>query len=50
VSDPGAAPPPPEDPDAPPPVLGSWRNAYALVIGELLVLIALFALWTRWAS
>jgi hypothetical protein len=29
--------------DAPPPVLGAWRNLYALVIGVLIVLIA--AMW-----
>ena len=34
----------------PPPVLRSWRNVYALVVGVLAVLIALFYALTRWAS
>jgi hypothetical protein len=34
----------------PPPVLSSWRNVYALVLGALAVLIALFYALTRWAS
>ena len=38
------------DPEAPPPVLGSWRNVYALVVSVLAVLIALFYALTRWAS
>lgn len=33
-----------------PPVLGSWRNVYALVLAVLAVLIALFYALTRWAS
>lgn len=43
----GQPPPPAEAPhadrspdDQPPPVLGSWRALYALVIGELLLVIA----------
>jgi hypothetical protein len=39
-----------EEPLDPPPVLGSWRNVYALVVGVLAVLIALFYALTRWAS
>jgi hypothetical protein len=39
-----------DEPDAPPPVLGSWRNVYALVALELAILIALFYALTRWAS
>ena len=39
-----------DDPLAPPPLLGSWRNAYALVVAVLAVLIALFYSLTRWAS
>lgn len=39
-----------DDPLEPPPLLGSWRNVYALVIGVLAVLIALFYALTRWAS
>ena len=34
----------------PPPVLGSWRNLYYFVIGELVFLILLFWLLGRWAS
>jgi hypothetical protein len=33
--------------DDKPPVLGSWRNIYALVIGTLVVIIVLGALVTR---
>jgi len=39
-----ARPPAPAEPDPapdePPPILGSWRALYALVIGELLLVIA----------
>ena len=34
----------------PPPLLGSWRNVYALVVVVLAALIALFYALTRWAS
>jgi hypothetical protein len=34
----------------PPPVLGSWRNVYLLVVGELAGLVVLFWALTRWAS
>ena len=40
----------PEDEPEPPPVLGSWRNVYALILSVLAVLIALFYALTRWAS
>lgn len=33
-----------------PPVLGSWRNVYALVVAVLATLIVLFYALTRWAS
>lgn len=36
------------DPEEPPPLLGSWRNLYAVVIANLVVMIALFWLIT-WA-
>ncbi|HWV39866.1 MAG TPA: hypothetical protein VN033_15460 [Vulgatibacter sp.] len=36
--------------DAPPPFLGTWRNVYALVIGELAATAILFWALTRWAS
>jgi hypothetical protein len=39
-----------DEPEAAPPILGSWRNVYALVLGVLGVLIVLFAALTRWAS
>jgi len=35
---------------APPPLLGSWRNLYILLAGELAVLVVLFYALTRWAS
>ena len=31
----------------PPPILGTWRRLYAVVIGWLLVLIAAFYLFAR---
>lgn len=34
----------------PPPFLGSWRNVYLFLVGEFLVLTALFWALTRWAS
>lgn len=40
----------PRQADAPPPLLGSWRTIYLLVIGELVVLVGLFAALTWWAS
>ena len=36
--------------EQPPPVLGSWRTLSRLVIGELALLVALFALLREWAS
>ena len=39
-----------DDRPEPPPLLGSWRNVYALVVVVLVVLIALFYALTRWAS
>ena len=36
--------------DQPPPLLGTWKNVYLLVLGELALLVALFAAITRWAS
>ena len=39
-----------EQPEEPPPLLGSWRRLYALVLIELLLtVLALYAL-ARWAS
>jgi hypothetical protein len=34
----------------PPPLLGSWRAIYAVVIGELAALVAVFYAITWWAS
>ena len=46
-----AAPRPASDdrggPDEPPPILGSWRRLYALVVLELLVIIAALYWLTR---
>ncbi len=39
-----------DDPEEPPPLLGSWRNVYALIVVVLAVLIALFYALTRWAT
>ncbi len=30
---------PPAPPDEPPPILGSWRTLYAIVLGELILVI-----------
>ena len=38
------------DPETPPPLLGSWRNIYLFVLGELGLLVVLFYALTRWAS
>ena len=42
--------PEPDEPLEPPPLLGSWRNVYVLIVGALAFLIALFYALTRWAS
>jgi len=42
--------PEPDDVDAPPPVLGTWRRLYALLVVELAVLVAAFVALGRWAS
>jgi hypothetical protein len=39
-----------DDPEAAPPVLGTWRRVYALILSVLAILIALFYALTRWAS
>jgi hypothetical protein len=39
-----------DEPEAPPPLMGSWRNVYALIVINLAALIALFYALTRWAS
>jgi hypothetical protein len=37
-------------PDEAPPLLGSWRNLYLLLLVELAALVAFFTAVTRWAS
>jgi hypothetical protein len=37
-------------PVAPPPLLGSWRRLYIVVVAELGGLVLLFYALTRWAS
>jgi hypothetical protein len=37
-------------PDGTPPLLGSWRNLYLLLLVELAALVAFFTVVTRWAS
>jgi hypothetical protein len=44
---PPPADPPPVDPEDPPPILGSWRNLYALVLAVLAFDIFLLYLFTR---
>jgi hypothetical protein len=39
-----------DETEAPPPILGSWRNVYTLVVLVLAVLIVLFYALARWAS
>jgi len=39
--------PEPVGPDEPPPFLGSWGRLYAIVLLELIVLIALFYSFTK---
>jgi hypothetical protein len=38
------------DEDEPPPVLGSWRNVYVLLVGELLAITALLYAVKLWLS
>jgi hypothetical protein len=38
------------DSDPPPPLLGSWRNIYLLLLGELALLVAGFYALSRWAA
>jgi hypothetical protein len=40
----------PAAPEEPPPLLGSWRNLYGVLIVELAVLVGVFYALTRWAS
>ena len=36
--------------EEPPPFLGSWKNVYLFVLGELAFLVILFHVLTRWVS
>ncbi len=38
------------DPEDPPPLLGSWRNLYALVLASQATFVLVLWLLTRWAS
>ena len=37
-------------PAEPPPLLGSWRNLYLLLLAERAALVVFFYALTRWAS
>ena len=37
-------------PDEPPPILGTWKNLYVFVIGELVLLMVILWALGRWAS
>lgn len=39
-----------DDQEQPPPLLGSWRNIYTVLVVELLVTTALLYALTRWLS
>jgi hypothetical protein len=39
-----------DEPEEPPPLLGSWQRLYALVVFELLVTAALLYALARWAA
>jgi hypothetical protein len=38
------------EPEEPPPLLGSWRRLYAIVVFELLLCAALLYALARWAA
>ena len=40
----------PGAPDDPPPLLGTWRNVYTVVLVELLLVVALLYALSRWAA
>lgn len=50
AQDPARADPNSTEPEEPPPLLGSWRRLYALVIFLLLVCAALLYALARWAA
>jgi hypothetical protein len=37
-------------PEEPPPLLGTWRNLYVVLVVELAALVAGFWILTRWAA
>jgi anti-sigma-K factor RskA len=39
---------PPQDPDGPVPLFGTWRAIYAAVVISALVVMGLAALFSRW--
>jgi len=42
--------PPARAPEDPPPLLGSWKNVYGLLVVQLAVVVAILYALTRWAS
>ena len=46
----GRAPDAPEDAEEPPPLLGSWRRMYTVVLVELAVTVLLLYALARWAA
>lgn len=40
----------PPEPEEPPPLLGSWRQLYVLVVFELLLCVGLLYALARWAA
>jgi len=48
VQQPGHA--PEIEAEEPPPFLGTWRNVYVFVLGELVVTVLAFYALTRWFS
>lgn len=43
-------PKPSEAPEAPPPVLGTWRNVYVFMAAQLAVVVLALAALSWWAS
>jgi hypothetical protein len=41
---------PEQEPEQPPPVLGSWRNLYTLLVVELALITLLSYALEKWAS
>ncbi|MEQ8278173.1 MAG: hypothetical protein RMA76_43085 [Deltaproteobacteria bacterium] len=49
-ADPQSGPGEQDAPEAPPPILGRWRNVYLVLVLQLALLVAGFAVVTWWAS